>query len=75
MKGANLIVFISAGRAKTIVASKGDQFKIAAMRASIHGTTLREITTEEHFVDVINDRGAGAAALNVSFSMQAQNSG
>ena len=48
-------VLISAGGTKTAVAAKRDKFKIATLRASIHGTTKRRVTTINHLLDVFND--------------------
>ena len=47
-------VFISAGRAKTVVAAKRDEFKVVAMRTGIHGTTKRRVATMNHFINVFN---------------------
>ena len=49
-------IFITAGRAETAMATKGDKLEFAAMRTPIHGTTKRWITTVEHFVYVFNNR-------------------
>ena len=49
-------IFHTAGRTKTAVAAKGDKFKQATIRASVHGTAIGRITTVDHFIYVLNNR-------------------
>ena len=55
MKRTKLVVFVSAGRAKTTFTAKGNKFKISTVRTAIHGTTVRRITTMNHLVNIFND--------------------
>ena len=55
MKRTKLVVFVTAGRAKTTFTAKGNKFKISTVRTAIHDTTVRRITTMNHLVDIIND--------------------
>ncbi len=47
-------IFRSAGRAKTAMAAERNKFKIPAVRAGIHGSAKRRITTVDHFINVIH---------------------
>lgn len=51
----NLVVFVSTGRTKTAMTAKRNELKIAAMRASIHGSSVRRGTTMNHLGDIIHD--------------------
>ena len=55
MEGTELIVFVSTGGAKTAFTAKGNKFKIPTMRTSIHGTTVRRVTTRNHLADIFDD--------------------
>lgn len=48
-------IFNTAGRTKTSVASKGSKFKLATVRASIHGTAKSRIPTVDHLINGINN--------------------
>ena len=54
MKRTKLVVFVSAGRAKTTFTAKGNKFKISTVRTAIHGTTVRRITTMNHLGDIFD---------------------
>ena len=56
VSGAFHRIFVTAGRAETAMATKGEKLEFAAMRTPIHGTTKRWIATVEHFVYVFNNR-------------------
>ena len=55
MEGTELIVFVSTGRAKAAFTAKGNEFQISAVRTSIHGTTVRRVTTRNHLADIFDD--------------------
>ena len=67
MERTELIVFVSAGRAKTAFTAKGNKFKISAVRTAIHGTTVRRITTMNHFVDIFDNRRTRMKFVNDMF--------
>ncbi len=52
--GAFHSIFVSARRAKTAATSKRNEFEVATMRASVHGTAKRRITAVDHFIDIIH---------------------
>ena len=55
MERTKLVVFVSAGRAKTAFTAKGNKFKISTVGTAIHGTTVRRVTAMNHLVDIFND--------------------
>ena len=55
MEGTELIVFVSTGREKAAFTAKGNEFQISAVRTSIHGTTVRSVTTGNHLADIFDD--------------------
>ena len=55
MEGMELIGFVSTGRAKAAFTAKGNEFQISAVRTSIHGTTVRRVTTGNHLADIFDD--------------------
>ena len=67
MERTELIVFVSAGRAKTAFTAKGNKFKISAVRTAIHGTTVRRITTMNHLVDIFDNRRTRMKFVNDMF--------
>ena len=67
MKRTKLVVFVSAGRAKTAFTAKGNKFKISTVRTAIHGTTMRRITTMNHLVDIFDNRRTRMKFVNDRF--------
>ncbi len=67
MKRTKLVVFVSAGRAKTAFTAKGNKFKISTVRTAIHGTTVRRITTMNHLVDIFDNRRTRMKFVNDRF--------
>ena len=67
MKTTKLVVFVSAGRAKTTFTAKGNKFKISTVRTAIHGTTVRRITTMNHLVDIFDNRRTRMKFVNDRF--------
>ena len=67
MERTELILFVSAGRAKTAFTAKGNKFKIATVRTAIHGTTVGRVTTMDHLVDIFNDSRTGMELVNDVF--------
>ena len=67
MKRTKLVVFVSAGRAKTTFTAKGNKFKISTVRTAIHGTTVRRITTMNHLVDIFDNRRTRMKFVNDRF--------
>lgn len=48
-------VFVTAGRAKFRMAAERNEFKFAAVGTAIHGTTIRRVTTIDHFFHVFHN--------------------
>ena len=67
MERTELIVFVSAGRAKTTFTAKGNKFKISTVRTAIHGTAVRRITTMNHLVNIFNDNRTRMEFVNDVF--------
>ena len=67
MKRTKLVVFVSAGRAKTAFTAKGNKFKISTVRTAIHGTNVRRITTMNHLVDIFDNRRTRMKFVNDRF--------
>lgn len=67
MKRTLLIVEITTRRAETALATKGNKFQIATVRAAIHGATIGGVTTMKHLVDVFNNRSAWMKFVNHMF--------
>ena len=67
MKRTKLVVFVSAGRAKTAFTAKGNKFKISTVRTAIHGTTVRRITTMNLLVDIFDNRRTRMKFVNDRF--------
>ena len=67
MKRTKLVVFVSAGRAKTTFTAKGNKFKISTVRTAIHGTTVRRVTTMNHLVDIFDNRRTRMKFVNDRF--------
>lgn len=49
-------IFVSAGRAKPAMATKRNKLKIAAFGATVHGSTIRRVTTIKHLLDIFDNR-------------------
>ena len=47
-------ILISAGSAKTAVTAKRNKFEFPTMRAAVHGTAERRITTVYHFINIFH---------------------
>ena len=69
MKRTKLVVFVSAGRAKTAFTAKGNKFKISTVRTAIHGTTIRRITTVDHLIDIFHLSRSGMKSIFDFFIM------
>ena len=67
MKRANLVVFVTAGRAETALAAERNKFKITTVRTAIHGTAKRRVTTMNHLVDIFNDSRTWMEFVNHMF--------
>ena len=67
MKRTKLVVFVSAGRAKTTFTAKGNKFEIPTVRTGIHGTTVRRVATMDHPVDIFNDSRTWMELVNDMF--------
>ena len=48
-------IFYTTGRTEFGMAPERNKFKSAAVRASIHGTTIRRVTAVDHLFDVFHD--------------------
>ena len=48
-------IFYTTGGTKAAVAAKGNKFKQATIRASVHGTAIGGIPTVDHFIHVFNN--------------------
>ena len=64
MKRTFLIVAITTRRAETAFATKSDELKIATVRATVHGTTIRRVTTMNHLVDIFDNRWTWMEFIN-----------
>ena len=67
LKRTKLVVFVSAGRAKTAFTTKRNKFKIPTVRTAIHGTTVGRVTTMNHLIDIFNDSRTGMEFVNDVF--------
>ena len=67
MERTKLVVFVSAGRAKTAFTTERNKFKIPTMRTAVHGTTVGRITTMNHLVDIFNDSRTRGEFVNDVF--------
>ena len=67
MKRTKLVIFVSAGRAKTTFTAKRNKFKVSAMGTAIHGTTVRRVATMNHLVDIFNDSRTWMEFVNHMF--------
>lgn len=56
-------IFVATGRAKTAVAAKGDEFKLTAMGAGIHGTAEGRVTTVDHLINIFHLRISGMKSI------------
>ena len=56
VEGTEQIVFVTAGRAETALATEGNELHGTATGAAIHGTTIRRVTTMNHLANIFNDR-------------------
>ena len=56
-------VFIAAGRTETAVTAKRNKFKLSAMRAAIHGTAKRRVTTVDHLIDIFHLSFSGMKSM------------
>ena len=56
-------IFISTSRTETAVAAERNKFKFATMRAGIHGTAKRRITTVDHLIDIFHLRISGMESI------------
>ena len=50
-------VLITAGRAKFRMTAERNEFKFAAVSASIHGTAVRRVATVNHLFNIFHDNG------------------
>lgn len=56
-------IFDTAGRTKTAVTAKRNKFKIATVRAAIHGTTIGRIAAVNHFLNIFHFAVAGMEGI------------
>ena len=73
MERTKLVVFVSAGRAKTAFTTERNKFKIATVRTAIHGTTVGRVTTMDHLVDIFNDSRTRMEFVNDMFIIIGKN--
>lgn len=73
MERTELIVFVSAGRAKTAFTAKRNKFKIATVRTAIHSTTVGRVATMDHLVDIFNDSRTRMEFVNDMFIIIGKN--
>ena len=67
--GAVYGVFISASGTETAFTTKRDKLKVTTFGASVHGPTIRRVTTMNHSVDVFDNRTAGMGSIFNFFIM------
>ena len=67
MERTELVVFVSTGRTKTAFATKWNKFKIATVRTTKHGPTIRRVTTMDHLADILNDSRTRVELVNDVF--------
>ena len=64
---AELIIFVTTSRAKTAVTTKRNKFKVATVGTTVHGATVRRVTTMNHLVDIFNDSRTWMEFVNHMF--------
>ncbi len=52
-------VLVAAGRARFGMAAERNEFQFAAVRATVHGTAIRRLTTINHLLNVFHNNGTG----------------
>ena len=56
-------ILVTARGTETAVAAKRNELKFTAVRAAIHGTTKRRITTVNHFFNIFHLRRSGMKSI------------
>jgi hypothetical protein len=67
--GAFHRILISTSRTETAMTAEGNEFKVTALRAAIHGTTIRRVTTINHLLDIFDNRVARMKSIYHFFIM------
>ena len=73
MKRTVLVIFITAGGTEAAFAAEGNEFKIAAVRTAIHGTTPRRVAAVDHLVYVFHNGGPGMEFIDKLFIIIVEN--
>ena len=56
-------IFVATCRTESTVTAKRNKFEIATVRAAVHGTTKRRITTVDHFIDIFHLSSSGMKSI------------
>ena len=67
-------IFVSAGRTKAAVTAKRNKLEITAVRAGVHGTAKRRITTVDHLIDIFHLSLSGMKSIFNFFIMVCKDS-
>jgi hypothetical protein len=62
-------ILVSAVRTEATVTAEGNEFKLAAFRTAVHGTTIGRVTTINHLLDIFNHSVARMKSINDFFVM------
>ncbi len=74
MKRTNVVVFVTAGRTKTAMATERNKLERATMRTAIHGSAVRRVTTMNHPGDIIHDSRTRVEFILNMFKIISKNS-
>ena len=67
VKRTLLIIAVATRRAETALTAESDELEIFTVRAPIHGTTVRRVTTMKHLVDILDNRWTWMKFVNHMF--------
>ena len=56
-------IFVTTGRAEAAVTAERNKFKLTAMRAGIHGTAKRWVTTVDHLINIFHLSFSGVKSI------------
>ena len=73
MERTSLVIAVATRRAETTLTAERNKFQISAMRATIHGTTIRRVTTIKHLANVFNDGLTRMQSINHFFIIITKN--
>ena len=68
-----MVIVIATRRTETTLATEGNELKISTVRATIHGTTIRRVTTMKYLVNVLDNRSARMELINNMFVIISKN--